>query len=230
MTSRLSNNLQEKQLFHGTGSTEVMKNILLQCFDHRVHSNTAFGKGCYFAGDASYSHGYTGQSQDGIHRMFVAQVLVGKMCIGNGSYVRPPPIDPQFPYDLYDTCVNNVGTPSIFVVFENSQCYPGFLIEYVPSSASVQTNSKLWIDFCTQANSKYVKNGPRPMPVAHTATANVPTYRATRYDDTRRRGKTKAAPNTPAPSSSSSSSGAAPGSTNVAASQGSGPSKMCAVM
>lgn len=61
--------------------------------------------------------------------MFVALVLVGEYTRGTGAYVRPPhkPDGKTF----YDSCVNQVNDPSIFVIFEKQQIYPEYVIEYV---------------------------------------------------------------------------------------------------
>jgi len=59
------------------------------------------------------------------------QVLVGRYTRGQSDMVRPPPIDPSRPFiDLYDTCVDNVDKPEIFVTFDFRQSYPEYLIEY----------------------------------------------------------------------------------------------------
>jgi len=65
------------------------------------------------------------------HVMFLARVLVGRSAVGCSDYRKPPPIDPSRPYDkCFDTCVNRPVNPSIFVVFNSSQCYPEYVIEY----------------------------------------------------------------------------------------------------
>uniref|UniRef100_A0A0E9XSL5 PARP catalytic domain-containing protein n=2 Tax=Anguilla anguilla TaxID=7936 RepID=A0A0E9XSL5_ANGAN len=63
--------------------------------------------------------------------MFLAKVLVGNVTLGNATYSRPPRLNPLTPgYELYDTCVDKISDPSIFVVFDNCQCYPYYLIKY----------------------------------------------------------------------------------------------------
>ena len=44
---------------------------------------------------------------------------------------KPPPIDSKnrASHD-FNSCVDNVGDPSMFVIFDYSQCYPEYLIEY----------------------------------------------------------------------------------------------------
>ncbi|XP_016117317.1 poly [ADP-ribose] polymerase 12-like [Sinocyclocheilus grahami] len=118
----------EKQLFHGTDSTHLDA-ICHNNFDWRICGThgTAYGKGSYFARDAKYSHGYTKDS--GTRSMFVCRILVGSYTKGESSYLRPPSKDGGDTV-FYDSCVNDVFDPSIFVVFEKHQIYPEYLIEY----------------------------------------------------------------------------------------------------
>lgn len=63
--------------------------------------------------------------------MFLVRVLVGTYTVGDRRYFRPPPkhyVDPES--DLYDSCVNNVKNPTVFVIFDNDQCYPEYIIKY----------------------------------------------------------------------------------------------------
>ena len=101
-----------------------------QNVDPRLHGKnaTCYGKGSYFARDASYSNSYAGPDQ-GQYHMFLARVLVGKYTTGDSSMRRPPPLTPDSD-DLFDSCVDNVKNPSIFVVFERDQCYPSYKIIY----------------------------------------------------------------------------------------------------
>ncbi|XP_036376010.1 protein mono-ADP-ribosyltransferase PARP12-like isoform X2 [Megalops cyprinoides] len=121
-------NVTEKLLFHGTDSKHNDA-ICLQNFDWRICGThgTAYGKGSYFARDAKYSHSYT--SSVGMRTMFVCRVLVGNYTKGNSSYLRPPSKDGGDTI-FYDSCVDDVYDPSIFVVFEKHQVYPEYLIQY----------------------------------------------------------------------------------------------------
>ena len=131
---KVSHEQFERQLFHGTVDETTVRCICHQNFDHRMHGvhGTVYGKGAYFATTAKYSHQYTKPFGPGASRwMFSARVLIGKSALGNTEYRRPPPLDWQLPHGaLYDTCVDNVDNPSIYVVFNDVQCYPEFLIEY----------------------------------------------------------------------------------------------------
>ncbi|NXW93137.1 PAR12 polymerase, partial [Alopecoenas beccarii] len=124
-----SKSVDERLLFHGTNPSHVSA-ICEQNFDWRICGThgTTYGKGSYFARDASYSHQYC-SSQHGCYRMFVAHVLVGDFVQGNRHYLRPPP-RPGKKNQLYDSCVDNPTDPSIFVVFEKHQIYPAYILEY----------------------------------------------------------------------------------------------------
>ena len=125
---------EERQLFHGT-KPDTVKAICQQGFDWRMcgKHGTAFGKGSYFACKANYSHCYTasiGMSR-GHKQMFLARVVVGSYTSGNSSLTRPPPKDPSNQHALYDSCCDNIHNPALFVIFENGQSYPEFLITYM---------------------------------------------------------------------------------------------------
>lgn len=61
--------------------------------------------------------------------MFVARVLVGSYTKGAPSYLKPPSKDGRNKTS-YDSCVDSVVDPSIFVVFDKPQIYPEYLIQY----------------------------------------------------------------------------------------------------
>ncbi|XP_069561395.1 LOW QUALITY PROTEIN: protein mono-ADP-ribosyltransferase PARP12 [Brachyistius frenatus] len=119
----------ELYLFHGTDES-LVEAICEQNFDWRMSgvNGTAFGKGSYFARDASYSEGYCKFKARTNKFMFVALVLVGEYTRGSGSYVRPPARKNS--KALYDSCVNSESDPSIYVIFEKLQIYPEYLVNF----------------------------------------------------------------------------------------------------
>ncbi|XP_064856623.1 protein mono-ADP-ribosyltransferase TIPARP-like [Oncorhynchus nerka] len=139
--SEMDRMLSERHLFHGT-STEVVEGICKHNFDPRVSGKhaTMFGQGSYFARKAVYSHNFSKRSPKGIHSMFLAKVLTGRFTVGNPSMRRPPPLSPRDPSsDLYDSCVDNWVDPQIYVIFNDDQSYPYFIIQYeeVPSTVAI---------------------------------------------------------------------------------------------
>lgn len=131
--------MNERHLFHGT-SQDVVDGICKHNFDPRVCGKhaTMFGQGSYFARKASYSHNFSKRSPKGIHYMFLAKVLTGKYTVGNHTMRRPPPVNPaSITSDLYDSCVDNYFEPQIFVIFNDDQSYPYFVIQYEEVSNTV---------------------------------------------------------------------------------------------
>ncbi|XP_048357846.1 protein mono-ADP-ribosyltransferase PARP12-like [Sphaerodactylus townsendi] len=125
--------VDERLLFHGT-STSHLHEICGQNFDWRICGThgTLYGKGSYFAKDAIYSHRYC-KSDSRFQMMFVARVLVGDYIQGNVAYLRPPH-RPDQRNSFYDSCVDILLDPSIFVIFEKHQIYPEYIIEYRQAS------------------------------------------------------------------------------------------------
>eukprot|EP00079_Xenopus_tropicalis_P031808 XP_017945579.1 PREDICTED: poly [ADP-ribose] polymerase 12 [Xenopus tropicalis] len=71
--------VEERQLFHGTSDSHIDA-ICQQNFDWRICGahGTMYGKGSYFARDASYSHTYTNYRVSQSRVMFLGRVLVGE--------------------------------------------------------------------------------------------------------------------------------------------------------
>ncbi|XP_077119139.1 uncharacterized protein LOC143775182 [Ranitomeya variabilis] len=122
--------VKEFGLFHGTDSTHINA-ICYHNFDWRMYGahGTVYGQGSYFARNASYSHNYSIPTTRGTRVMFIALVLVGDYVTGKPDMKRPP-LRPGSSLRYYDSCVDNTTDPSIFVVFEKHQIYPGYLLEY----------------------------------------------------------------------------------------------------
>ncbi|XP_052082745.1 uncharacterized protein LOC127720278 isoform X2 [Mytilus californianus] len=125
-------NIDERDLFHGTDSLDTCHGICTNNFDFRTSGRnaTVYGEGSYFAVRARLSHSYTkADSPTDMRFLFRAKVLVGKFTEGNPSLRRPPEIPGQV-HKLYDSCVDKVEDPQIFVVFDRNQCYPEYIIMY----------------------------------------------------------------------------------------------------
>ena len=102
-------------------STATVPKIQAQGFNRAFAGKNAvaYGKGVYFARDASYSCStiYSAPDRKGVQRMFLCRVAVGDWCHGtNGQLV--PDSKTNDGLNLYDTTVNNVTDPSIFVCCE----------------------------------------------------------------------------------------------------------------
>ena len=86
-----------------------------------------WGRGCYFAQDASYSNGYAPPDSQQQKHMYVARVLTGVFTKGRRDMLVAPQKGPSV---LYDSVVNDTINPTIFVVFIDTGAYPEYLITY----------------------------------------------------------------------------------------------------
>nr|XP_015195989.1 PREDICTED: TCDD-inducible poly [ADP-ribose] polymerase-like [Lepisosteus oculatus] len=122
----------ERHLFHGTAG-EAVRGICKHGFDPRLSGKHAavFGLGTYFTRSASLANRYALPDPQGAHYLFLSKVLVGRWAQGKASLRRPPALQPDNPAsDLYDSCVDRVADPSIYILFDSDQCYPYFLLTY----------------------------------------------------------------------------------------------------
>uniref|UniRef100_A0A3B3VK78 TCDD-inducible poly [ADP-ribose] polymerase-like n=1 Tax=Poecilia latipinna TaxID=48699 RepID=A0A3B3VK78_9TELE len=125
----------ERHLFHGTTKV-ASESICLHGFDPRVAglNGHSHGFGSYFATNVLMSHEYTEANEyDEVGCMFLAKVLVGRVCLGKHNYRRPP----NGKVSLYDACVDNKQNPLMFIVFDSCQCYPYYLIKYKKLSEEI---------------------------------------------------------------------------------------------
>ncbi|XP_029915317.1 protein mono-ADP-ribosyltransferase PARP14-like isoform X3 [Myripristis murdjan] len=121
----------EKQLFHGTGSNSI--DLINNQGFNRSYAGThaaMYGNGSYFALTASYSHGYAQLDAQGHRRMYLARVLVGEFTQGKRGLITPPAKGSGNAADLYDSVTDNAANPSMFIVFNDIQAYPEYLITY----------------------------------------------------------------------------------------------------
>ena len=87
-----------------------------------------YGNGSYFAMGAAYSNGYAKPDAQGNKRMYLALVLVGDHTLGQAGMIVPPA--KGVTTDLYDSVTDNVAKPTMFVIFNDVQAYPEFLITF----------------------------------------------------------------------------------------------------
>ncbi|XP_074857625.1 protein mono-ADP-ribosyltransferase PARP14-like isoform X2 [Carettochelys insculpta] len=123
----------EKLLFHGTPSSSL-STINYNGFNRGFAGRNAavIGNGTYFAVNASYSAQDTYSRPDGNGRkyMYLARVLTGVYCVGKGGLITPPPKNIADPTDLFDSVTDNMIHPSMFVIFNDIQAYPEYLITF----------------------------------------------------------------------------------------------------
>ncbi|KAM4536963.1 protein mono-ADP-ribosyltransferase PARP14-like [Odontesthes bonariensis] len=123
----------EKLLYHGTtqdNCDSIMKTGFNRSFAGQ--NATSFGRGTYFAVNASYSAKptYSRPAADGSQLMFVARVLTGVYTQGSSDMVVPPSRSSQQLHDRFDSVVDRMDDPGMYVVFHDSQAYPDYLITF----------------------------------------------------------------------------------------------------
>lgn len=133
MDSKNGQTKNETLLFHGTDANSL-PHVNGNGFNRSYAGKNAvaYGKGTYFAVEARYSADdtYSKPDRNGRKHMYYVRVLTGIYTHGHPSYIVPPPKNPQNVTDLYDSVTDNVNNPSLFVVFNDYQAYPEYLITF----------------------------------------------------------------------------------------------------
>jgi len=93
--------------------------------------DVCYGRGVYFSTSFHYSASVIYSPPDLAHNKYVFQcrVLTGRYDVGHRDLVEPPVRD-HATHSLYDSAVNHVDNPSIFVVFHDAQAYPEYLVTF----------------------------------------------------------------------------------------------------
>ena len=113
----------EHRLYHGTAPSNIPK-IHIQGFNRNFAgiNGVLFGRGVYFARDASYSVRYCPVGDGGLKKLCVCDVLVGEFSLGSANQPAParrsrsPATE-----ELCDSTVDNIRSPSIFVCYHDDQ-------------------------------------------------------------------------------------------------------------
>ena len=126
--------VKEKTLYHGTRSknpTEIYRGDA--GFDMRFSNHGMWGKGNYFAVNASYSDNYSHPCAGGRRQMLVAKVLTGYeyTCSSDPSLTKPPFREAAGSIRRrYDCVSGTTGGSQVYITYENDRAYPAYLITY----------------------------------------------------------------------------------------------------
>ncbi|NXI15503.1 PAR14 polymerase, partial [Irena cyanogastra] len=133
MDKKNGNRNNERLLFHGT-SQESLSFINKHGFNRSFAGMNAanYGNGTYFAVNASYSANdvYSKPDVNGRKYMYLARVLVGEYSLGKKGSITPARKNVSNSVDLYDSSTDNVIQPSMFIIFNDIQAYPEYLITF----------------------------------------------------------------------------------------------------
>ena len=119
-------------LFHGCPS-DVVPKILQQGFNRSFcgANATLYGKGVYFARDASYSTYplYCKPDAQGVQTCFLVRAVIGDWCKAKRDDITPG-VRNVAKNILYDSTVDNLQNPSIFVLYHDAQTYPEYIVRF----------------------------------------------------------------------------------------------------
>uniref|UniRef100_A0A1X7UL11 Poly [ADP-ribose] polymerase n=1 Tax=Amphimedon queenslandica TaxID=400682 RepID=A0A1X7UL11_AMPQE len=124
--------VNEKWLFHG--SSEVSPEVIYESehgFDFRYSGDSSlWGKGAYFAVNASYSGvSYAFRTPERYRQIFIAFVLTGNSIrMERDSTLFAPPKKKDG--SLYDSVNGVTGSSRVYIVYDHDKSYPAYLITF----------------------------------------------------------------------------------------------------
>ena len=133
--------LNEELLFHGSGKNDPV-NIYKgdASFDMRFSRDGMWGKGNYFAVNASYSDGYAFTKTTATMKckmMLAALVLTGHSFYSKPQkFTHPPYLEEAHGAPLgrvrrrYDSVSGTTGGSKVYITYDNTLAYPAYLITY----------------------------------------------------------------------------------------------------
>lgn len=121
----------ERTLYHGTSESSV-KEICVHGFNRSFcgKNATVYGQGVYFAINSSLSvqDTYSPPNEDGYKFIFVSKVLTGDYTKGCHS-MKTAPLKQTGNIPLrYDSVTDDITRPTMFVIFNDTQAFPEYLI------------------------------------------------------------------------------------------------------
>ena len=140
MQRRNVGEVNEKSLFHGSSHINPYKIASsVRGVDFRYSKGGIWGKGAYFAVNASYSDKtYAHKTQISENKqLLLVQVLTGKSYSykteENRSLTRPPDLPGAKAGELYDTVNGETNGSLVYVVYDHDKSYPAYIITYKPN-------------------------------------------------------------------------------------------------
>ncbi|XP_034748124.1 protein mono-ADP-ribosyltransferase PARP10 [Etheostoma cragini] len=121
----------ERTLYHGTSEKSV-KEICVHGFNRSFcgKNATVWGQGVYFAVNSALSvqEQYSPPNADGYKFIFVSKVLTGDYTKGDHSMKTAPLKETDGIPLRYDSVTDDITKPSMFVIFNDTQAFPEYLI------------------------------------------------------------------------------------------------------
>jgi len=120
--------------FHGTDAIDSIISNPLSGFQPLASGSrlgSVWGSGTYFARDAKHvaSGNFCQPNSGGTRQMLMCMVTIGIPCLGDPQHKGVLPFR-QNPY-RYNSCVDSLSNPEIFIVQHPSAAYPAYVITFV---------------------------------------------------------------------------------------------------
>ncbi|XP_052226217.1 protein mono-ADP-ribosyltransferase PARP14-like isoform X1 [Dreissena polymorpha] len=121
----------ERFLWHGT-SADTVDSVNAHGFNRSYcgKNATVHGDGVYFAVNSAYScsNTYSRPDANGVKKIYYCAVLTGEFTAGRGGMRVPPPKPSGGQNALYDSVTDNTVNPTMFIIFNDTQAYPLYII------------------------------------------------------------------------------------------------------
>ena len=123
----------EKFLWHGTKNTnpmELVDRTTSGLSTQYASESCMWGKGVYFAENASYSINYS-FSENNCRYMLYCKVFVGEYIeMPPKQSLKEPPYRDEARRIMYDSVKGNTGGSDVYILYENNRNYPFYLVEF----------------------------------------------------------------------------------------------------
>mmetsp|Transcript_36304 Transcript_36304/g.58270 ORF Transcript_36304/g.58270 Transcript_36304/m.58270 type:complete len:128 (+) Transcript_36304:2-385(+) len=121
-------------LLHGT-SFEAIEKIVENGFNRDYNIRSVYGKGVYFATDFDLAAQYSKSDTNGYLGMLVCDVIVGECAVGSFN-MRQSALCKPGTNTQYDTLVNRLEDPDIYVVRRDYHAIPKYIVLYRRNSVA----------------------------------------------------------------------------------------------
>ena len=125
--------LNSLKLFHGTRTNKPEAIYEGDAsFDMRYSNNGLWGRGNYFAVNASYSDRYSHHCGGRIYQMLVANVLTGYSYYSPSKHFQQPPKRDTIRGITvhYDSVFGHTDGSTVYITYDNDKAYPAYLVTY----------------------------------------------------------------------------------------------------
>ncbi|CAD5114819.1 DgyrCDS3859 [Dimorphilus gyrociliatus] len=124
-------NVEVRPVWHGTDENSVEE----ICRDHfnrsyQGRNGNRFGMGTYFARHVSYALNdrLSRRGSNNYKKLIMCRIVQGSSCLGE-PHLKSPLINPMsFPLSRYETVVDNLENPEIYVVFNDFGALPEYVL------------------------------------------------------------------------------------------------------